>query len=439
MTDKIVTYLPDVHRLLPASPECEKGVLASFLLAPVEVSQILAGEGIGENYFHVPAHGKVFSLFRDMQTDGKALDFVTIVAEMHAKGVPDLGGAGFVSSLFTFLPTAANVQFYIDTVKRDYVAREIIRVGSQYAGMAYDPGADVKTLASGLHGEITALLVEKTKRQTVKETIKEILREMMTGHADGEIMPTGISELDTKLSLYRGDLLIISAPTSCGKSALANQILITSALDLGARVAFYPLEMRQKQTLKRALAMRARVNVKYARSIVNNAKGEEAEKYADEIVGKIKDAAVKISNARIHIRDDLYALESIIADIRAEHAKGAFDFIAIDYLQLIRITGKFERRQLQIAEITQRLKMVANELDCVIIVPSQQNKEGGTREAGDAENDASALIKIDAEVATNGDISPGRMSIWKQREGARGVDLNFTFNGLLTLFEPKTP
>ena len=281
--------------------------------------------------------------------------------------------------------------------------------------------------------------MEKTKRQTVKETIKEILREMMTGHADGEIMPTGISELDTKLSLYRGDLLIISAPTSCGKSALANQILITSALDLGARVAFYPLEMRQKQTLKRALAMRARVNVKYARSIVNNAKGEEAEKYADEIVGKIKDAAVKISNARIHIRDDLYALESIIADIRAEHAKGAFDFIAIDYLQLIRITGKFERRQLQIAEITQRLKMVANELDCVIIVPSQQNKEGGTREAGDAENDASALIKIDAEVATNGDISPGRMSIWKQREGARGVDLNFTFNGLLTLFEPKTP
>lgn len=436
MTNNIATYLPDVHRLLPSSPECEKGVLASFLLAPVEVSQILAGEGIGENYFHVPAHGKIFSLFQSLQSDGKPLDFVSLTTHFHADGsLESIGGAGFLTSLYTFLPTAGNVRFYVEAVKRDYLAREIIRVGTLYAAQAYDPGADVKTLAAGFHGALTALLVEKTKRQTVKECLNEILRELNSGHADGEIVPTGIPELDIKLSLYRGDLLIISAPTSCGKSALAAQVLITAALDRGCRVAFYPLEMRQKQTIKRALAMRSTVNVKYVRKLVMEARGQEAEKYAAERVKMVMDAAKELAAAKLYIRDDLYSLDAILADIRAEHGKHPFDFIAIDYLQLIRITGKFERRQLQIAEITQRLKMMANELDCVVIVPSQQNKDGGTREAGDAENDASALIKIDAEVADNGDISPGRISCWKQREGPRGIDFNLTFNGLLTRFE----
>lgn len=440
MTNKITTYLPDVHRLLPSSPDCEKGVLSSMVLSPVEVSQILHSEGIGTHHFHVPAHGEVFDVLQTIIADSKPVEFASILTALNARGKLDaVGGAGFVSGLFTFIPTAANVGYYVDVVKREHIAREIIRVGSLYAAQAYDPGADVKTLAAGLHSEITALLVEKTKRQTVKECLNEILRELNSGHADGEIVTTGIPEMDIKLALYRGDLLIISAPTSCGKSALAAQVLITAALDRGCRVAFYPLEMRQKQTIKRALAMRSTVNVKYVRKLVMEARGQEAEKYAAERVKMVMDAAKELAAAKLYIRDDLYSLDAILADIRAEHGKHPFDFIAIDYLQLIRISGKFERRQLQIAEITQRLKMMANELDCVVIVPSQQNKDGGTREAGDAENDASALIKIDAEVADNGDISPGRLSVWKQREGARGVDLNLSFNGLLTRFETKTP
>jgi replicative DNA helicase len=432
----LTTYLPDIHRLLPSSPDAEKAILSSLILAPREVAQMVHSEGITAAHFHVPAHSEVFANITAMISDGTPVDFVTLTKSLGAK-LESIGGVGFVSELFTFLPTAANAAYYCELVKRDRLAREIIRVGTEYAARAYDSGEDIKTLAGAFHGDLSALLVEKRKRQSVRDCLMEIMQELATGSADGEVILTGIAEMDEKLHLYKGDLLIISAPTSCGKSALSNQILVTACLDRGARVAFYPLEMRQKQTIKRGLSMRAGINIKYVRQLLLNAKTEDAVRYADHAVARVQDAAVEMARAGLYIRDDLYTLDAILADIRAEHAKQAFSFVSIDYLQLIRCNGKFERRQLQIAEITQRLKMAANELDCVFIVPSQVNKQGGTREAEDAENDASALVKIHADESSK-DVQPGRTEIWKQREGPRHVDLALKFNGLLTKFEPIT-
>ena len=437
-----LSYLPEIHRLLPSSPDAEKAILSSLILSPVEVSQIVHSEGINHHSFHVPAHAEIFTPLTAMIADKGAVDFITLTKKLSDSGkLESVGGVPFISSLFTFIPTAANVSYYVEIVKRDRLAREIIRVGTEYAARAYDCGEDIKTLAGAFHGDLSGLLVERKKRQTVKECMMEIMAELASGEPDGEVIPTGIPEIDEKLNIYKGDLVIVTAPTSCGKSAITAQILLTSAVEHGKRNAFYPLEMRQKQTIKRCLSMRAGINVKYARQLVVNAaksNNDGLERFANESVEKIQNAAIEIVKANLHMRDDLHSLESLIADIRAEHAKGAFSFIMIDYLQLIRCSGKFERRQLQIAEITQRLKMLANELDCVIIVPSQVNKAGGTREAEDAENDASALIKIEAVIADNGDVSPGRISVWKQREGARGVDFNLKFNGLLTKFEPIT-
>ena len=436
-----MTYLPDIHRLLPQSPEAEQGVLSSLLLAPKEVFSMCEQSGIDSRWFHIPAHAEVYEVLRDIfQSQDPKVDFIRLTQALRDRDkLESVGGVGFISSLWTFLTTAANAAYYIGVAAEKFVARELVRIGTECAAMAYDSGEDVRTLAATAHSALTALLVEKKKRQSVKECLKEIMQEMASGKPDGEVVPTGIGEIDEKLQLYKGDLLIVSAPTSCGKSALTAQMLLTACMDRGLRVAFYPLEMRQKQTIKRGLAMRAGINVKYVRSLLLSAKTAEAERYAQEQLKKVQDAVMDMARANLYIRDDLYALDSIIADIRAEHGKAPFTFVGIDYLQLIRINGKFERRQLQIAEITQRLKMLANELDCVVIVPSQQNKTGGTREAEDAENDASALVKIDAEVADNGDISPGRISVWKQREGARGIDLKLKFNGLLTKFEPLTP
>jgi replicative DNA helicase len=434
----LTSSLPDIHRLLPQCPDSEKGVLSSLILSPVEVHALCSEQGVAPEHFHLPAHAITFGVLSALALDAKPFDFVTVTAALREAGKLDaVGGAAFISGLSTYLPTAANVQYYLDILREKHLARTIIKIGTHFAARAYDDTETAENLASEAHSALTGLLVKKSKRQTVKETILEIVKELGSGEADGEIVKTGVAGVDGALDLYRGDLLIISAPTSCGKSALANQMLITAAVENGSRVAFYPLEMRQKQTLKRAIAVRSGNNPKYVRTLLNNAKHPEAQAYADAAAQSLMAACADLIKAPIHMRDDLYSLESIIADIRAEHGAQPFDFVCIDYLQLIRCQGRFERKQLQIAEITQRLKMVANELNLVVIVPSQQNKDGGTREAQDAEMDASSLIKIHADEEAK-DVQPGRVEIWKQREGARHVDLPIKFNGLLTRFDLAT-
>jgi replicative DNA helicase len=434
-----VSFLPDIHRLLPQSPEAEMGVISSFMLAPVEVYQICTQLGIGSHFFHIPAHAEVYTSLVSMAMDNKPMDIITVTQAIRERGkLEAVGGPAAITSLAHFMPTAANVHYYLDELKRHHLAREVIRIGTEYAARAYEATEEPENLAHEAHSALTALLVTKSKRKTIKEHVMDIISEMQDGAPDGEIIPTGIPEIDAKLQLYRGDLLIISAPTSCGKSALTNQILLTAAIENKARIAFYPLESRTKQMIKRALAVRAGFNVKFARNIANNAKNQEQEAYAGKMFAALTKAAQEIVTAPLHIRDDLYTLESIIADLRAEHAKSPFSFAAIDYLQLIRCAGKFERRQLMIAEITQRLKVTANELNMVLIVPSQQNKEGGTREAADSEMDASALIKIHADTESE-DVKPGRVEIWKQREGSRHGNLNLIFNDILTRFECPQP
>lgn len=434
-----VSYLPDVHRLLPQCQDSEKAVLASFMLSPVEVYAMASAQGVDHGHFHIEAHSIIFGTLANLAQSAKPFDFVTITAALREIGKLDaVGGAAQISSLTSFLPTAANVQYYLDIVKTKHLARRLILIGTNFAARAYDDTEDAEKLAHEAHSAFTGLLCKKSKRQTIKDVIMEIVAELASGAPDGEIVKTGIAALDAKIDLYRGDLCVISAPTSCGKSALAGQIAVTAAVQNGSRVAFYPLESRQKQVLKRAIATRSGFNVKYVRTLINKANNPEAQRYADEAAEKVTKACKELISASIHMRDDLFNLDAIIADIRAEHGVMPFDFVAIDYLQLIRTSGRFERRQLQIADITQRLKHLANELNCVVILPSQQNRDGSTREAADAENDAPALIKIEGETdEKTKDIKPGRISVWKSREGARGEDILLQFNGLLTMWEDK--
>ena len=429
-----MTHLPDIHRLLPSSPDAEKGVLSSFMLSPVEVAQVCALEGIHAGKFHIPANAKIFSAMMAITEKGTPVDFVTVTTALRDAGCLDsVGGAGYITELFTFLPTAAAVKFYTAAVNRADLSRQVIRIGTEYAARAYDASEDPENLAGEAHGALTGLLVKKSKRQSVKDSLNEILAEAANGKDDSGIIRTGIREIDDRLRLFRGNLLIISAPTSCGKSALSLQIASSMAMQ-GHRVAIYTLEMSQKETLTRMIAQIGGNNSEYVRKAVALT-GLAPTDYTKRICQEFKDAIMQILKARIHIRDDLNRAEDIFADFRAEHAREPFEYGLIDYLQIMRSSGRYERKQLQIADITQRAKALAIECGTLICIPSQVNKDGGTREAEDAENDASALLKITGEKDAKGNVTPDRVSIWKQRAGARHVDIPLKFNGVLTRFD----
>lgn len=415
----------------------ELGVLSALVLAPREVRSILASEGVTGAHFHVPAHAEMCDTLCRLLDEGKPLDFLTVTAHFRDSGrLESIGGAAFVSGLFTYLATASNAGFYIEHVLQKRALREVIRIGTEFAARAYEPDEDSAALVGEFHAALTKLAAKKAARLSLREALNQIVKEVANGLDDTGVLDLNTEGVHGRLTVYRGDLLIISAPTSCGKSALADQFAINVAMS-GKRSAIYTLEMMQRQTLKRAIARISGDDVDFVRRIVRNANlsGGEPSEFVRTKAAKFKETAVTISKLALHIRDDLFRIESIVADIRAEHGRKPIDFIVIDYLQLIQSSGKFERKQLQIASITQGLKALAKELDCVICMPSQVNKEGGTREAQDAENDASALIKIHPKDNDTGDIEPGRISIWKQREGARHIDLPLVFNPQITRFD----
>lgn len=429
-----ITYLPDTHRALPVAAEAEFELLGAYAIFPKEVGAMCAARGVQPNWFLIPAHAEVYGILSELNAAGKPIDLAIILTILKDRQkLEAVGGFPFISKLLSF-PTAANAAHHLEIVERKYQRRQTIAICTQYCALAYDGAEDEQTLLAGLHGAVTGILHQRSKRASIRDTVREILHEIISGQPDGTLLKTGMNGVDGRLKIYRGDLLMISAPTSCGKSALAFNLALNVAMQ-GNRVGLYPLEMRQKQSLKRAMAQLGGYNPEFVRKLTIEAETFAQKEAAKKAQDAISLAAQTILGCDIHMRDDLTRFEAIAADIRAESAQKKFDFIVIDYLQLIRVSTRYERRQLEIAAITQQLKALANELDCVVCVPSQVNKEGGTREAEDAENDASALIKIHAEKNDKGDIHPGRVEVWKQREGARHIDLPLTFNGLLTRFE----
>ena len=119
-----VTYLPDTHRLLPQSPDAEQGVLCSFLLNPREVGGVCVEKGIVAESFHIPAHAAIYAVLLELWNAAKPIDFITLTQVLRDRNqIDQVGGAAFVTELFTFLPTAANVAYYIEILQEKWTLR----------------------------------------------------------------------------------------------------------------------------------------------------------------------------------------------------------------------------------------------------------------------------------------------------------------------------
>lgn len=427
-----------MSREFPQSVEAEKAVLSSLLLHPIEISGICAATGLHGAAFAMPAHADIYKSVLALGFENKPVDFLTLGQRMQADGCLErCGGPAYLNELFGYVATAANVTHHIGIILDKFRLREIIRVTSQFHELAY-AGAESEATASELHREVTALLVTKSHRQSIADCVMEIAREVQNGEQETGLIDYGLPECMKLFKIYRGDLFIITAPTSCGKSALAFQLALLIAKG-GGRAALYPLEMKQKNTLKRAIAQIGKHSTNYVRKlVVGYGKDDQNGAYIGGVLKEFIESAAEVKNLPLHLRDDLFTLEKIIADIRAEHVRAPFAFVVVDYLQLIHTDYKAERRQLSLAYISQSIKRLAKELDICICVPSQVNKQGGTREAEDAENDADCLVKIHGEDAEDGKPKPGKVSVWKQREGERHVDLPLAWEGPLTRFDERT-
>src|ERR1700761_1824704 len=116
-----VTYLPDIHRLLPQAPDAEQGVLSSFLLAPREIGGLCAGKQHKGEHFHIPSHAQIYSTLLELWDSNKPIDFISLTQVLRDRSQLDqVGGPAFVTQLFTFLPTAANAAYYVEILEEKY-------------------------------------------------------------------------------------------------------------------------------------------------------------------------------------------------------------------------------------------------------------------------------------------------------------------------------
>jgi replicative DNA helicase len=443
----------DSHRPLPQNVEAEKGLLGSILLAPREVLNDCA-EQLTEEAFYSPAHGTIYRILVEMWSANTQIDVITLTNRLRDLNLLDsVGGPGAVTELFGFVPTAANAPHYLDIVLEKSLLRRMITACTWSAARCYEEQGDVPQLLDDVEREIFTIGETRFRKNapdmrdevfSALENIEKMYQQR--GRISG--LATGFNMFDQMTDgLHPGEMMIVAARPSMGKTALAMNIVEHVALNLEEPkpVGVFSLEMSTQQLVQRMLCSRARVNMKKIRSGML-ARAEH---------GKLNDAAAALSESKIFIDDtpSLTILE-LRAKARRMRDRHRIELIAIDYLQLCRSTSRRgqENRQIEISEISAGIKALAKELEIPIIVLAQLNRQpeqrgGGKprmsdlRESGSLEQDADLVALLvrpevyeEDEEAKSDLAGKAELIIAKQRNGPIG-EIPLTFIKEYTRFE----
>src|SRR6266545_392513 len=274
--EKVVPISPtgsaqDVHRTPPHSVEAEQGVLGSMLISPRETIAECV-EKINEEYFYVPAHRTIYNVLVDLWNTGQAIDLITFTQVLRDRHLlENVGGAAFVTSLFTFVPTAANVQYYLEIVRDKYILREIISAATESVRRAYEEQDEVNNLLDEVEQKIFAVGEDRFKGQmlSMKDQVMEAIEAIeklyeRKGGITG--ISSGFIEFDRMTSgLHPSEMIVIAARPSMGKTALAMNIAEHVAIQEKLPVGVFSLEMSSQQLVQRLLCSRARVNLQKVR------------------------------------------------------------------------------------------------------------------------------------------------------------------------------
>lgn len=445
--------VPESYRAVPASPDAEMGVLCSILLSPRE-SLTLCIEKIEEAHFYQPAHATIYALLVEFWKESKPIDLVTVTQGLADRKLLDgVGGPAALATLIQFVPTATNIDYYLEILQEKFLLRSMISVCTSSAARCYEEQGDVKTLIDGIESSI--FQISESRVTNVVPEIKEqvlLAIDAIEGMHKNKGALTGLSSgfsyLDQMTDgFHASEMIVIAARPSMGKTAFAMNIAEHVSVDLQKSVGIFSLEMSSQQLVQRMLCSRAKVDLKKVRDgfMGNND------------MKNLSRAADALSKSKIYI-DDTAGLSILELRAKARRLKDRHDLslIIIDYLQLLRSNSKRaqENRQIEIAEISNGIKALAKELSIPVIVLAQLNRESekrsdgkprisDLRESGSIEQDAdlvgllyrSAYFEKD-EAARSEKEGEAELIIAKQRNGPTG-EVPLTFLKEFTRFETR--
>lgn len=445
-----------VDRLPPHSIEAEQGILGCQLISPNqcigEVIEKLKEDGVAAHYDL--RHQVIQKELVEMYNARMAIDLITLQQRLKDKQLLEqIGGIPYLIQLHDAVPSAANLAYYLDIVREKYLLRKLIQTCTGVVGRIYDFEGDVEALLDDVEKEI--LHVNESREQNEVKDVKTLVNDALTTienffNRKGELsgLSTGFPDLDKMTDgLHGGEMIIVAARPSMGKTSLAMNIAEHVALQLRLPVAVFSLEMSASSLILRMLCSLARVNMRNIRD------GFMSE--AD--FPKLMTASNQLSKANLLIDDTAgLSILQLRARARRMHQQHGIKLFVVDYLQLLNSTARRaqENRQQEIADISSGIKALAKELNVPVVVLSQLNRElekdksrkprlSDLRESGSIEQDADLvglLYKPDAGDDDEGaaqqesDGVAVNFLIAKQRNGPTG-DVNLTFLKPYTRFE----
>lgn len=437
-------------RVPPHDLEAEKAVLSALLLDNNAVHSVL-NEISPEDFYH-PSHQQIYRAMLALQDENEPVDLHTLSNYLNTqKRLDAIGGLVFLSELADYAATAANVLHHARIIRDKSVKRNLIRVAAEIAEASFDQSDDSEQLLDEAESRIFEL--SQTKARTTFTPLDVGLHDAMN-HVDflmessGELtgVPTGYKDLDADTGgLQPGELVVIAARPSMGKTALALNMARNASVDSRKKVAIFSLEMTKRSLILRLLAAEAQVN------FTNFRKGYgHAEAYR-----RIQSAANRLSGAQIWIDDTgTITILEIKAKCRRLKSEHGLDLVMVDYLQLAHGNTPTQRKDLEIAEISHGLKSLAKELYIPVIALSQLNRGpeqrdpdkrrpnmGDLRESGAIEQDADVIAFIYRDEVynpTEENQGLAELIIAKQRNGPTGTT-KLQFDGQYARFRDLSP
>ena len=446
----------NVERIMPQDIDAEKAVLAAMLLGGSGEVAEEAMMKLSAEEFYRPAHRKIFEAMVDLYNTGVPIDQLSLADKLKARGELDaIGGKAYILELGNNTFALANWSHHADIVKRNAMLRELIGASVRITALGYDAPDDLDEVVE----QSEKLLFDVTNKRVgtnfrkiddlVMETFNE-LQELANSKSKYHGVRTGFNDLDDLFGGLRGgDLVILAARPSLGKTALALNIA-SRAAQLGTSVAFFSLEMSAQQLIQRVISTETHINSK---------KMQMGQLSSQDWV-KLISASETLTKLDFWVDDTPSAS---ILEVRAKarrqlrHVEPNKGLIIVDYLQLMQPQNqRTESRQVEIAEISRGLKILAKEMNMPIIALSQLSRavESRTgkrpvlsdlRESGAIEQDADIVMFLDrskdereAEEENRPPLNTADIIVAKHRNGPIGT-VRLTFDSDCTRFDNYAP
>jgi replicative DNA helicase len=439
----IVASREGSQRVPPQALDAEAWVLGAMLLDRQAVLKAI--EMLDSSAFYSGSHELIFRAIVSLFDRHQAVDVVTVSDELKRMAqLESVGGASYLASLVESVPTAANLEYHARIVLEKAVLRRLIDVATEVVRNCHEAREDADRILD--QAEQTIFSIKESRLREGFTPIRSILKhsfEAIEALHDRGASVTGVASGYERLDeltagFQRGELIIVAARPSVGKTALVLNVAENASIEGGVPVAIFSLEMSREQLVQRMLCSGAHVDSRRVRRGTLHASDWP----------KLTTAAGRLAEAPIYV-DDSSSLTWLELKAKARRLKAESDIglLIVDYLQLLRGAGKTENRQQEVSEISRALKALSKELDVPVIAVSQLSRAPSTRgnerpvlsdlrESGALEQDADVVLFLFRDPRLDWSDRTVELIVGKQRNGPTGT-VHLTFLREFTRFESQ--